>query len=81
MTFKRDEETPDHNYLSLSKNRWFGNLTKKNGIDLWYNQKSRRIIDKAKGDFNYEVGWKIEPVQQEFDGFINLAEGEETPFT
>lgn len=81
MTFKRDEETPDHNYLSLSKNRWFGNLTKKNGIDLWYNQKSRRIIDKAKGDFNYEVGWKIEPVQQELDGFINLAEGEETPFT
>ena len=81
MTFKRDEETPDHNYLSLSKNRWFGNLTNKNGIDLWYNQKSRRIIDKAKGDFNYEVGWKIEPVQQEFDGFINLAEGEETPFT
>ena len=81
MTFKRDEETPDHNYLSLSKNRWFGNLTKKNGIDLWYNQKSRRIIDKAKRDFNYEVGWKIEPVQQELDGFINLAEGEETPFT
>ena len=65
----------------MSKNRWFGNLTKKNGIDLWYNQKSRRIIDKAKRDFNYEVGWKIEPVQQELDGFINLAEGEETPFT
>ena len=73
MTFKRDEDTENHNYLSISKNRWFGKLTKKDGIDMWYDQKSRRLIDKGKPDFNYEVGWEPkEPQQQrwicEYDG-------------
>ena len=61
MTFKRDDDTADFNHLSISKNRWFGNLTKKDGIDLWYDRKSRRIIDRGKGDFNYEVGCKKKP--------------------
>lgn len=80
MTFKRDEDTPDHNYLSLSKNRWFGNLTKKDGIDLWYDQRSRRIIDRSKKDFFYETGWKVEPEQQNFDGFFNMPDDMENPF-
>lgn len=82
MTFKRDEETEDHNYLSVSKNRWFGKLTKKDGIDMWYNKKSRRLIDKGKKDFDYEVGWEPKEAQQEnFDGFVNVTEDDENPFT
>lgn len=82
MTFKRDEDTEDHNYLSISKNRWFGRLTKKDGIDMWYNQKSRRIIDKSKPDFNYDVGWKPKEAQQQsINGFIDLTDDMENPFT
>lgn len=81
MTFKRDEDTADYNHLSISKNRWFGNLTKKDGIDLWYDKKSRRIIDKSKGDFNYEVGWEKSLDVCGGNEFVNLEEGEETPFT
>lgn len=32
MTFKRDEDVENHNYLTISKNCWFGNLTKRR----WY---------------------------------------------
>ncbi|MBO5484288.1 MAG: AAA family ATPase [Lachnospiraceae bacterium] len=82
MTFKRDEETENHNYLSISKNRWFGKLTKKDGIDMWYDQKSRRLIDKSKPDFNYEVGWEVKEAQQQsFDGFVNVTDDMENPFT
>lgn len=81
MTFKRDEDTENHNFLSVSKNRWFGRLTKKNGIDMWYDQKSRRIIDKSKPDFNYEVGWEPREAQQRsMDGFINMTDDMENPF-
>ncbi len=81
MTFKRDEDTPDYNHLSVSKNRWFGNLTKNEGIDLWYDRKSRRITDQGKGGFYYEVGWQKESGIQGTEGFVNLEDGEETPFT
>ena len=77
MTFKRDEDTENHNYISISKNRWFGKLTKKDGIDMWYDQKSRRLRDKSKPDFNYEVGW--EP--KDADGFVNVTDDMENPFT
>ncbi|RKI44218.1 hypothetical protein D7V86_03835 [bacterium D16-51] len=82
MTFRRDENTEDHNFLSISKNRWFGRLTKKDGIDMWYNQKSRRIIDRSKPDFDYDVGWKPKEIQQQtIDGFIDLTDDMESPFT
>lgn len=73
--------TEDHNYLSISKNRWFGRLTKKEGIDMWYDQKSRRIIDKSKPDFNYEVGWEPKEAQDSFNGFVNVTDADENPFT
>lgn len=81
MTFKRDEDVENHNFLSISKNRWFGNLTKKDGIELWYSQKSRRLRDRSKPDFEYEVGWEPkEPQQQSFEGFINVTDDMENPF-
>lgn len=82
MTFKRDEDVENHNYLTISKNRWFGNLTKEDGIDMWYNQKSRRITDRGNQGFDYEVGWEPkEPQQQSFDGFMNVTDDMENPFT
>ncbi len=81
MTFKRDEDQEDLNHLSVSKNRWFGKLTKKDGIDLRYDKKSRRLIDKSQMDFDFEVGWEPkEPQQYSFDGFINATDDMETPF-
>lgn len=77
MTFKRDEDMENHNFLSISKNRWFGNLTKKDGIELWYSQKSRRLRDNSKPDFEYEVGWEPKGV----NGFVNMTEDMENPFT
>lgn len=82
MTFKRDEDQEDLNHLSISKNRWFGKLTKKDGIELRYDKKSRRLIDKSQPDFHFEVGWEPkEPQQYNFDGFINVTDDMETPFT
>lgn len=77
MTFKRDKDMENHNFLSISKNRWFGNLTKKDGIELWYSQKSRRLRDNSKPDFEYEVGWEPKGV----NGFVNMTEDMENPFT
>lgn len=74
MTFKRDIDHENHNYLSLSKNRWFGRLTKKDGLDLWYDQKSRRLIDQSQKSFDYETGWKVQN-----NGFVDMDETE-NPF-
>ena len=46
---------------------------------MWYNQKSRRITDRGNQSFDYEVGW--EPKEQNFDGFMNVTDDMENPFT
>lgn len=63
MTFKRgeDDETngTDTRFISVSKNRWFGKLTKGQGEQVMYDEKSMRLVD-ALGSFTKQYGWNKE---------------------
>ncbi len=71
---KKDDIPEDERFLVISKNRLTGHLTKGDGIHLYYNPASKRIV--GNGDnVNKAYGWEMTP-----DGFLQLTDGEETPF-
>lgn len=74
MTYKDDKElAEDERYLSVSKNRLTGKLTQGKGIELYYEDVSKRISDTR--DFSMDYGWnKTE------DGFVDISEDSNIPF-
>ena len=68
MTYKKDDELKeDERYLSISKNRLTGQLTKNKGIKLFYHETSKRISDQATFDDVY--GW-----EKDEDGFTEARD-------
>lgn len=68
MTYKKDDELKeDERYLSISKNRLTGQLTKNKGIKLYYDETSKRISDQATFDDVY--GW-----EKDEDGFTEARD-------
>ena len=57
----------DERYLSISKNRLTGQLTKNKGIKLYYDETSKRISDQATFDDVY--GW-----EKDEDGFTEARD-------
>ncbi|MCI8955606.1 MAG: AAA family ATPase [Eubacterium sp.] len=75
MTYKSDDDlSDDMRYLSISKNRLTGKLTADKGIELYYDDKSKRINDT--GNFAEDYGW-----DKEFDGFIDIPDDDSMPFS
>lgn len=75
MTYKSDDDlSDDMRYLSISKNRLTGKLTAGKGIELYYDDKSKRINDT--GNFAEDYGW-----DKEFDGFIDIPDDDSMPFS
>lgn len=74
MTYKDDAElAEDERYLSVSKNRLTGKLTQGKGIELFYEEISKRISDTR--NFSMDYGWnKTE------DGFVEIPENGDNPF-
>lgn len=73
MTYKSDDElSEDERYLSISKNRLTGRLTKNKGIKLYYDDVSKRISDHKEFDEIY--GW-----EKDEDGFTDVID-KELPF-
>ena len=69
-------------YEDLEEQGLLLRLPCKVGDALYRINKGAKEIDKSKPDFNYEVGWEPkEPQQQSFDGFVNMTDDMENPFT
>ena len=76
MSYHRDNDLmEDERYLTVTKNRLTGRLTKGKGIKLYYNDKSKRISGE-QDDMKKAYGW-----ERQQDGFVPVADQEELPFT
>ena len=74
MTYKGDKElAEDERYLSISKNRLTGKLTRDKGVELYYDEVSKRISDTR--DFSIDYGWN-----KDSDGFVDIPEDGQLPF-
>lgn len=71
ITYKsgKDDERDgvDTRWLSVSKNRWFGHLTRGDGVQIFYDEKSLRLRDAA-GSFDEQFGW------DKSDGFVPVED-------
>ena len=74
MTYKGDKDLEeDERYLSISKNRLTGKLTRDKGVELYYDEVSKRISDTR--DFSIDYGWN-----KDSDGFVDIPEAGQLPF-
>lgn len=74
MTYKGDKDLEeDERYLSISKNRLTGKLTRDKGVELYYDEVSKRISDTR--DFSIDYGWN-----KDSDGFVDIPEDGQLPF-
>ena len=79
--YERNEDNDEYDRaLRVTKNRLNGRLTASGGIQLWFDEASKRISERA-GWFNWKLGWEA-PVVDASDEFMaaNDFENGEIPF-
>ena len=66
MWYEKNTENEEcDSYLRITKNRMTGKLTKKSGIQIWFDAASKRISDRSV--FSWKLGWEASAADSQND--------------